>query len=51
MSELEKEIIVKLSKKAIEDTNKMFAEKSHSDAYIIGALQGTIKGIVNHLEK
>jgi len=51
MSELEKKVIVELLKKAIEDTNQMFKEKSHSDAYIIGSLQGTITGIINHLEK
>lgn len=51
MSKLEKEIMVDLLKKSIEDANKMFKEKSHSEAYIIGMLQGTIQGIINILEK
>ena len=51
MSELEKQAIADLLEKAIEDTNKMFAEKTQSDAYIIGALQGTIKAVISHLTK
>ena len=35
---------------AIEDADQMFKTKEQSDAYIIGALQGTIKAVINHLE-
>ena len=51
MSDLEKETLVILLKEAIEEADRLFATKEKSDAYVIGMLQGTIKGIINHLEK
>ena len=50
MTKNEKQVLADLLKKAIEDAEEMFKTKSHSDAYIIGALQGTIKAVINHLE-
>lgn len=50
MTKFEKQVLVDLLKKSIEDTNKMFTEKTESDAYIIGALQGTIKAVIQVLE-
>ena len=50
MTKFEKQTLADLLKKAIEDTDQMFKTKSQSDAYIIGALQGTIKAVINHLE-
>jgi len=51
MSDLEKETLAILLKEAIEEADRLFATKEKSDAYIIGMLQGTIKGVVRHLEK
>ena len=51
MSELEKETLITLMKEAIEEADRLFATKEQSNAYIIGMLQGTIKGVVKHLEK
>lgn len=42
--------LINVLKKAITETNEMWANKSHSDAYIIGWLQGTIKGTISELE-
>jgi len=50
MTKAEKQAIVDLLKKAIEDAEEMFKTKSHSDAYIIGTLQGSIRAVVNYLE-
>lgn len=51
MSNLEKETLITLLKEAIEKADKLFETKEQSDAYIIGLLQGTIKGVIQHLEK
>ena len=51
MSELEKKVIADLLQKAIDDADQMFKTKEQSNAYIIGALQGTIKAVVSHLTK
>ena len=50
MTKFEKQTLADLLKKAIEDADQMFKTKEQSDAYIIGALQGTIKAVINHLE-
>jgi hypothetical protein len=50
MKELQIEIAIKLLKKAVEDSNRMFDEKEQSEAYIIGMLQGTINAMVEHLQ-
>ena len=50
MTKFEKQTLADLLKKAIEDADQMFKTKDQSDAYIIGALQGTIKAVINHLE-
>jgi hypothetical protein len=50
MTKFEKQTLADLLKKAIEDADQMFKTKEQSDAYIIGALQGTIKAVINQLE-
>jgi hypothetical protein len=50
MKELQIEIAIKLLKKAVKDSNRMFDEKEQSEAYIIGMLQGTINAMVEHLQ-
>lgn len=42
--------LIDVLKQAITETNEMWANKSYSDAYIIGWLQGTIKGAISELE-
>ena len=42
--------LIGVLKQAITDTNEMWANKSYSDAYIIGWLQGIIKGAISELE-
>jgi hypothetical protein len=51
MSNLEKETLVKLLKEVVEKSDKLFETKEQSDAYVIGMLQGTLKGVINWLEK
>ena len=50
MTKFEKQVLVDLLKKTIVDAEEMFKTKSQSDAYIIGALQGTIKAVIQVLE-
>ena len=50
MKELQIEIAIKLLKKAVKDSNRMFDTKEQSEAYIIGMLQGTINAMVEHLQ-
>jgi hypothetical protein len=46
-----KKYIVELLKQSIIDTDEMFKTQSQSHAHIIGYLQGTIKGVIEELEK
>lgn len=51
MEKNDKQQLVKLIKKSIKDTNKMFNNESKSRDYIIGYLQGTLKQIAIELNK
>ena len=51
MSNLEKETLVKFLKEVVEKADKLFETKEQSDAYVIGMLQGTLKGVINQLNK
>jgi len=42
--------LIDVLKQAITETNEMWANESHPHAYIIGWLQGTIKGAISELE-
>jgi hypothetical protein len=46
-----KKHILKLLKQSIIDTDEMWVTQSQSHAHIIGYLQGTIKGVIEELEK
>ena len=46
-----KRILIELLKQSIIDTDKMWTTQSESHAHIIGYLQGTIKGVIEELEK
>jgi hypothetical protein len=50
MTKVEKQILAEELKKTIVEAEKMFKTKSQSDAYIIGALQGTIRAVIQILE-
>jgi hypothetical protein len=43
--------ILELLKQSIIATAEMFEKKLNSPAYIVGWLQGTIKGVIEELEK
>ena len=45
------EYILELLKQSIIDTDKMWVTQSQSHAHIVGYLQGTIKGVIEELEK
>jgi len=47
---MKKDIIDQL-KNAINYTDEEFKQKFHSHAYLIGYLQGTIKGVISVLEQ
>ena len=46
-----KKYILELLKQSIIDTDKMWETQSESHAYIVGWLQGTMKSVVEILEK
>ena len=45
------EYILELLKQSIVDTDEMFEKQLYSPAYIVGYLQGTIKQVIEELEK
>jgi hypothetical protein len=45
------EYILELLKQSIVDTDEMFEKQLNSPAYIVGWLQGTIKQVIEELEK
>ena len=46
-----KKYILELLKQSIIDTDKMFDDNTHSPAYIIGYLKGTIKAVIEELKE
>ena len=46
-----KRILIELLKQSIIDTDKMFDDDTHSPAYIIGYLKGTIKAVIEELKE
>jgi hypothetical protein len=46
-----KKYILELLKQSIIDTDEIWKTQSKSHAHIIGYLQGTIKGVIEELEK
>mgnify|MGYP007083455413 CR=1 FL=1 len=46
-----KKDIIKQLQSAINYTNENFNKKEHSHAFLIGYLQGTIKGVIDVLEQ
>jgi len=44
-------ILIELLKQTIIDTDKMFDDDTHSPAYIIGYLKGTIKAVIEELKE
>lgn len=49
MTKQEQKILAEALKKALAESEKMWDEKTHSHAHIIGFLQGTIKATVREL--
>jgi hypothetical protein len=49
MTKLEKEVLADVLKATLERTDEMFKSKEVSHAYIIGYLQGSIRGAINEL--
>ena len=49
MTEQEKQILAEVLKKVLDESEKMWNEKTRSHAHIIGFLQGTIKATVREL--
>jgi hypothetical protein len=49
MTKSEKEILANVLKATLERTDEMFKSKEVSHAYIIGYLQGSIRGAINEL--
>ena len=50
----EKELLIaiaKLLETKVNESNNMFKTKSESDAFIIGYLQGSIKGVVDVIKE
>jgi hypothetical protein len=47
----DKKYILELLKQSIIETDEMFEKKLYSPAYIVGWLQGTIKQVIEELEK
>jgi hypothetical protein len=46
-----KKYILELLKQSIIDTDEMFEKQLYEPAYIVGWLQGTIKQVIEELEK
>ena len=46
-----KRILIELLKQSIIDTDKMFDDDTHSPAYIIGYLKGTINAVIEELKE
>jgi hypothetical protein len=50
MTKEEKQILVKVLQSTINLTDDWFKTKEHSDAYIIGYLQGALKSAISELK-
>ena len=50
MKNYEIEVLKEMLEKQLAESDKMWNEKEVSHAQIVGYLQGTIKGIIGHLE-
>lgn len=45
-----KEILINLLQEKVDNANKMWDDKTHSAAYIVGYLEGTIKAVIAELK-